>query len=189
MISVLFPVVVPVRGDLRGNGLPGLPAEERRRGLELRFPRSSRATLAGMGPLLGLLRRAARRQPERHARKHAQHRPRRPDAGLRLRAHRRAGDPHRLHITWNFFQGAVYGFPVSGFGTFGATLLSTEQGGPTLWTGGTFGPEGGLLIPAVMLLGMSLVALWTRLRTGKVSSTPHRRKPCPTPCPREGRGE
>ena len=50
-----------------------------------------------------------------------------------------------------------------------ATLLVTEQSGPELWTGGSFGPEGGLLIPAVMLLGMSLVALWTRLRTGKIS--------------------
>ena len=67
------------------------------------------------------------------------------------------------------FQGAVYGFPVSGFGSFGPTLLATEQGGPELWTGGSFGPEGGLLVPAVMLLGMSLVALWTRLRTGKIS--------------------
>ena len=77
--------------------------------------------------------------------------------------------PIGLHVTWNFFQGAVYGFPVSGFGAFGPTLLATEQNGPDLWTGGSFGPEGGLLIPAVMLLGMSLIALWTRLRTGKVS--------------------
>jgi membrane protease YdiL (CAAX protease family) len=81
--------------------------------------------------------------------------------------------PIGLHITWNFFQGAIYGFPVSGLGPFGATLLVTEQGGPELWTGGAFGPEGGLLIPIVMLLGMSLIVLWTRLRTGKVSlSTP-----------------
>jgi uncharacterized protein len=77
--------------------------------------------------------------------------------------------PIGLHITWNFFQGAVYGFPVSGFGAFGPTLLTTEQGGPELWTGGPFGPEGGLLSPGIMLLGMSLVALWTHLRTGKVS--------------------
>ena len=77
--------------------------------------------------------------------------------------------PIGLHITWNFFQGAVYGFPVSGFGAFGPTLLTTEQGGPDLWTGGSFGPEGGLLVPGIMLLGMSLVALWTHLRTGKVS--------------------
>jgi membrane protease YdiL (CAAX protease family) len=77
--------------------------------------------------------------------------------------------PIGLHISWNLFQGAIYGFPVSGLGPFGATLLETEQGGPELWTGGSFGPEGGLLIPVVMLLGMSLIALWTRLRTGKVS--------------------
>jgi len=77
--------------------------------------------------------------------------------------------PIGLHITWNLFQGAIYGFPVSGLGPFGATVLKTEQGGPELWTGGSFGPEGGLLIPAIMLLGMSLIALWTRLRTGKVS--------------------
>jgi uncharacterized protein len=77
--------------------------------------------------------------------------------------------PIGLHITWNFFQGTVYGFPVSGFESFGPTLLTTEQGGPELWTGGSFGPEGGLLIPAVMLLGMCLVALWTRLRSGKIS--------------------
>jgi uncharacterized protein len=77
--------------------------------------------------------------------------------------------PIGLHITWNFFQGAVYGFPVSGFGAFGPTLLITEQDGPQLWTGGSFGPEGGLLVPGIMLLGMSLVALWTHLRTGKIS--------------------
>jgi membrane protease YdiL (CAAX protease family) len=77
--------------------------------------------------------------------------------------------PIGLHIAWNFFQGAVYGFPVSGFGPFGATFLTTRQTGPDLWTGGLFGPEAGLLAPPIMLLGISLIALWTRLRTGKVS--------------------
>ncbi|MBA2712119.1 MAG: CPBP family intramembrane metalloprotease [Rubrobacteraceae bacterium] len=77
--------------------------------------------------------------------------------------------PIGLHITWNLFQSAVYGFPVSGFGPFGATFLATRQTGPDLWTGGSFGPEAGLLAPAVMLLGISLIALWTRLRTGKIS--------------------
>jgi uncharacterized protein len=77
--------------------------------------------------------------------------------------------PIGLHITWNLFQGAVYGFPVSGFGPFGATFLATEQGGPKLWTGGSFGPEGGLLGPAAMLLGILLIALWIRLRQGKIS--------------------
>jgi uncharacterized protein len=77
--------------------------------------------------------------------------------------------PIGLHLTWNLFQNAVYGLPVSGFGTYGASFLSTEQSGPDLWTGGPFGPEGGLLGPAAMLLGVLLTALWVRLRTGKLS--------------------
>jgi membrane protease YdiL (CAAX protease family) len=77
--------------------------------------------------------------------------------------------PIGLHITWNFFQGSVFGFPVSGLKPVGATFLSTDQGGPTLWTGGPFGPEAGLLGPAVMILGGLLMALWVRLRSGKVA--------------------
>lgn len=77
--------------------------------------------------------------------------------------------PIGLHVAWNFFQSAVYGLPVSGFETFGASFLSTEQAGPELWTGGSFGPEGGLIAPAAMLLGVLLTALWVRLRGGKLS--------------------
>jgi membrane protease YdiL (CAAX protease family) len=77
--------------------------------------------------------------------------------------------PIGLHITWNFFQGSVFGLPVSGLRPVGATFLSTDQGGPALWTGGPFGPEGGLLGPAAMILGVLLIALWVRLRSGKVA--------------------
>ncbi len=77
--------------------------------------------------------------------------------------------PIGLHISWNFFQGSVFGLPVSGLKPVGAAFLSTEQGGPTLWTGGPFGPEGGLLGPAAMFLGVLLIALWVRLRSGKVA--------------------
>jgi uncharacterized protein len=77
--------------------------------------------------------------------------------------------PIGLHVTWNFFQGTVFGFPVSGLRIGGATFLSIEQGGPDLWTGGPFGPEGGLLAPAAMALGIVLTALWVRLRRGLVA--------------------
>jgi membrane protease YdiL (CAAX protease family) len=66
-----------------------------------------------------------------------------------------------LHITWNFFQGNVFGFPVSGGGSQ-MTVIATIEQGPDLWTGGAFGPEGGLVGVAAMLLGCLLVLIWVR---------------------------
>ena len=77
--------------------------------------------------------------------------------------------PIGLHITWNFFQGNVFGFPVSGLGPVGVTVISIEQGGPTLLTGGAFGPEAGLLVTAAILAGSLLTALWVRIRRGSVA--------------------
>lgn len=79
--------------------------------------------------------------------------------------------PIGLHITWNFFQGNVFGFPVSGRAPTEATFLAIEQSGPDLLTGGPFGPEGGLLAPAAMVLGLGLISLRIYRRTGKLS--PH----------------
>ncbi len=74
--------------------------------------------------------------------------------------------PIGVHITWNFFQGAVFGFPVSGLNMFArASLLVIEQRGPTVWTGGPFGPEGGWLGLLAPLVGMVLTWVWVRGRT------------------------
>jgi hypothetical protein len=72
--------------------------------------------------------------------------------------------PIALHITWNFFQGNVFGFPVSGADFSSATFISIDQGGPDLWTGGAFGPEAGLLGLGAMILGIFLTVLWIRWR-------------------------
>jgi membrane protease YdiL (CAAX protease family) len=74
-----------------------------------------------------------------------------------------------LHITWNFFQGNAFGFPVSGGYFSQATFIATAQGGPDLWTGGNFGPEAGLLGIIAMVLGSLLVLLWVRSRYGRIA--------------------
>jgi len=65
-----------------------------------------------------------------------------------------------LHIGWNFFEGVVFGFPVSGLDTF--QLVRHTVTGPELWTGGVFGPEAGLLVIPALLLGSLLVIVYTK---------------------------
>ena len=74
--------------------------------------------------------------------------------------------PIGLHITWNFFEGSVFGFPVSGTST-AATFIVIQQKGPEAWTGGAFGPEAGWLGLLAMGLGCVGVILWTRQQDGK----------------------
>lgn len=49
-----------------------------------------------------------------------------------------------IHFSWNFFQGGIFGFRVSGTEVRNS-LIQIQQGGPDWWTGGSFGPEAGLI--------------------------------------------
>jgi uncharacterized protein len=66
-----------------------------------------------------------------------------------------------LHIGWNFFEGVVFGFPVSGLDNIFRLLRHTVSG-PELWTGGAFGPEAGLLVIPAIVLGSLLVFAYTQ---------------------------
>jgi uncharacterized protein len=68
-----------------------------------------------------------------------------------------------LHFAWNVIQGAMYGLPVSGI-RFRQSVLQFEVTGPELWTGGRFGPEGGMLGVIGVLLLMLLTWLLLRRR-------------------------
>lgn len=65
--------------------------------------------------------------------------------------------PIGFHFLWNFVQGNVLGMNVSGMET--VSILQSEITGPWWWTGGAFGPEGGLAVTAVALLNI-LIALF-----------------------------
>ena len=77
--------------------------------------------------------------------------------------------PIGIHIGWNFFQGPIFGFPVSGTGPF--VLIRHTVTGPELLTGGAFGPEAGLIILPIFALGAVLVYWYTRDKERAVSPT------------------
>ena len=77
--------------------------------------------------------------------------------------------PIGIHITWNFFQGTIFGFPVSGNEFTAATVIVIRQRGPEAWTGGAFGPEAGWIGIVAILLGALLTALWVRRTSGALA--------------------
>lgn len=75
-----------------------------------------------------------------------------------------------LHIGWNFFEGTIFGFPVSGIEA--TTLIRQEASGPGIITGGAFGPEAGLILLPTLIVGALLIRRYTRSRrAGKQESS------------------
>jgi len=70
--------------------------------------------------------------------------------------------PLGLHIGWNFFEGPIFGFPVSGLKAGG--VFVHEATGPGWITGGAFGPEAGLILLPALILGFGLVYFVTNER-------------------------
>jgi hypothetical protein len=65
--------------------------------------------------------------------------------------------PIGMHFIWNFLMGFFLGLPVSGINV-PSSLLSAQVQGSIWLTGGEYGPEGGLLVTGVILLGTMYVS-------------------------------
>ncbi len=65
-----------------------------------------------------------------------------------------------LHFGWNFFQGTVFGLPVSGLREFSALISATAKGSDAL-TGGAYGPEGSAICAIVLVTAFPLLWLLT----------------------------
>ncbi|MCC7106833.1 MAG: CPBP family intramembrane metalloprotease [Chloroflexi bacterium] len=76
---------------------------------------------------------------------------------------RRLWLPIGYHLGWNFFEGPVFGFPVSGQEVSGIVRL--DPAGPDLLSGGAFGPEASVLALLIEAAGVTL-AWWLARRGG-----------------------
>jgi uncharacterized protein len=75
--------------------------------------------------------------------------------------------PIALHFSWNFAQGAIFGYPISGYPTSDA-IFQPFVLGPSEMTGGLFGPEGGLISLFAVVLGSLVLWGWERSRRSPV---------------------
>ncbi|HAX68924.1 MAG TPA: CPBP family intramembrane metalloprotease domain-containing protein [Anaerolineae bacterium] len=71
-----------------------------------------------------------------------------------------------LHSVWNWVQGNFFGFQVSGTDAEGGTLINLMETGQDWLTGGAFGPEGGLAVTAVLVIGMLFILFWKNNESG-----------------------
>lgn len=75
--------------------------------------------------------------------------------------------PLALHFSWNFFQGPIFGFEVSG--TKSDSLISQSINGSELLTGGKFGLEGSII--ASVLCSLGILLFWMIYKKQDIEST------------------
>lgn len=84
--------------------------------------------------------------------------------------------PIVIHFSWNFSQSFIFSFPVSGI-TINPTLLSMSDNGPSLLTGGRFGPEANLVTTVVTLIVIAYITFSKQFSEPEsISSEAHEEK-------------
>jgi hypothetical protein len=71
-----------------------------------------------------------------------------------------------IHTIWNWAQGNLFGFSVSGLDLQSTILFDLEEAGPDWATGGLFGPEGGVVVTLVLLGGIFGLVYLSRKKAG-----------------------
>ncbi|RPA66016.1 CPBP family intramembrane metalloprotease [Cyclobacteriaceae bacterium YHN15] len=72
--------------------------------------------------------------------------------------------PVALHFGWNFFQGPIFGFPVSGIASNGLFLINIKPS--YIFNGGEIGPEGSLIGVSVRVLIILVLLYFFNLKSG-----------------------
>ncbi len=67
--------------------------------------------------------------------------------------------PIGLHLFWNWIQGPILGYRVSG-NDFGTSLLSLELPENNVWNGGEFGFEGSLVCTILIIVATLIIFRW-----------------------------
>lgn len=67
-----------------------------------------------------------------------------------------------FHSAWNWAQGNFFGLAVSGNQADGGMLFDLMEVGPDWFTGGAFGPEGGLAVTLMLLVGIAIMSAWNK---------------------------
>ncbi|MDP2886064.1 MAG: type II CAAX endopeptidase family protein [Ignavibacteria bacterium] len=89
-------------------------------------------------------------------------------------AYRYAGNlwfPIAIHFAWNFLLGTVLGLVVSGQSHLSGGWNILNLDGPALFTGGTFGLEGGLIVTFTTITGIIVMLILVHQRHGSFRIT------------------
>jgi membrane protease YdiL (CAAX protease family) len=87
--------------------------------------------------------------------------------GLAYELYGRLWFPIGLHLAWNLVSGPVLGHEVSGYESM-ATLFVERGSGSALLTGGDFGIEGSVWMTLVEGVGIAMLVVMRRMRSGSV---------------------
>ncbi len=76
-----------------------------------------------------------------------------------------------LHLSWNYTEGRVFGFPVSGYNV-PDSFIAQHDIGPALWTGGAYGPEAGIIGLVARFALLILTLGWLNSQYSKSALAP-----------------